>query len=310
MYSANKIVEEIKKAIVGKDEIIQMVLASMLAGGHILLEDVPGVGKTTIALAFSKVMGLDYKRIQFTPDVMPSDITGYSVYKKETGKNAFIPGAAMCNLLLADEINRASSKTQSALLEVMAEGNITVDGNTMPVPKPFFVIATQNPVGSAGTQQLPESQLDRFLVRLSVGYPDQRDEVEMLKRKSQVQPLDHLNCVMAPDLLLQLQQEVRKIHVTDEMYYFITSLVEWTRNQPSIQLGVSPRGTLALTDMAKSIACLNNRNYVIPRDVFVAFLPVCAHRIVLSSRARINGITEEQVLKKALSSVPAPKMAN
>lgn len=310
MYSANKIIEEVKKAIVGKDEILQLVLCSMLAGGHILLEDVPGVGKTTIALAFSRVLGLDYKRIQFTPDVMPSDVTGYTVYKKETNRNVYVPGAAMCNLLLADEINRASSKTQSALLEVMAEGNLTVDGKTMPVPKPFFVIATQNPTGSAGTQPLPESQLDRFLVRLSVGYPDQQDEVEMMKRKSRTQSLDHLNTVMDPATLEQIIQETRKIHVTDEMYYYIASLTEWTRNQPSVQLGVSPRGTLALMDMAKAVALLNNRNYMIPRDVYGSFLPVCAHRIILSSRARINGITEEQVLKKALSSVPAPKMAN
>ena len=234
--------EELKKVIIGKEEITDKILMAILARGHILLDDIPGVGKTTTALTFSKALGLDFKRIQFTPDVVPSDVTGFSAYDKALGEFRYYPGAVMCNMLLADEINRTSSKTQSALLEVMAEGNVTVDGQTYQVPAPFVVIATQNPVGTAGTQMLPESQLDRFMICLNMGYPDRKSQINLLRDRQGEDPLDQIQKILNTEDLINLQEEVGDIYVSDEILGYITDLTEATRNQEAILLGVSPRG--------------------------------------------------------------------
>lgn len=306
MQQVQDIVTQVRKVVVGKDAVIGSILMAMLAGGHVLLEDVPGVGKTTMALAFSRAMNLSYKRVQFTPDVMPSDITGYTTLQTGGAVGAYVPGAAMCNLFLADEINRASSKTQSALLEVMEEGSITVDGVTRPVPQPYLVIATQNPVGSSGTQPLPESQLDRFMVRLSMGYPDRRSEMEMLRRYQNAVSLDAVDRVVTPQELAQMQREVDDVFVSDALYAYVTALAAWTRTQPSIRLGVSPRGSIALLRMAKAGAYLSGRDYLIPQDVQAVFENVCAHRILLSPRARVSGVSESQLIERALQQVQAP----
>ncbi len=306
MQQVQEIINQVRKVVVGKDAVIGSILMAMLAGGHVLLEDVPGVGKTTLALAFSRAMELSYKRMQFTPDVMPSDITGYTTLQNGGVAGAYIPGAAMCNLFLADEINRASSKTQSALLEVMEEGSITVDGVTHPVPQPYLVIATQNPAGSSGTQPLPESQLDRFMVRLSMGYPDRRSEMEMLRRHQNAVTLDDVSRVITPSELAAMQHEAESIFVSEALYAYITSLAAWTRAQSAIRLGMSPRGTIALLRMSKACAYLSGRDYLIPQDVQAVFESVCAHRILLSPRARVSGTSEQQLSRLALTKVPAP----
>ncbi len=308
MQQALKIINEVKRAVVGKDEIIGKVLMVILARGHILLEDIPGVGKTTLALAFSKAVSLDYKRLQFTPDVMPTDVTGFSIYNKETGLLEYKPGAALCNLFLADEINRTSSKTQSALLEVMEEGSITVDGVTHPTPKPYVVIATQNPVGSAGTQMLPESQLDRFTVRLTMGYPELKDEVEILKRKQKTDPLETVRSIVNADEIIQMQNEVEAIYIADELYDYIARLIAATRDNPMIRLGASPRGSIALAKMAQSAAYLSGRDYVVPKDVQFVFSDVIEHRILLSAQAKISNTTAGTLLSDILKDVSAPSI--
>lgn len=307
MQKAKEIIRQVNNVVLGKSEIIEKVLMAMLAGGHVLLEDIPGVGKTTMALAFAKSMDMTYKRMQFTPDVMPSDVTGYTVYNKADGKTTYLPGAAMCNLFLADEINRTSSKTQSALLEVMEERSITVDGVTHPVPKPYLVIATQNPVGSAGTQLLPESQLDRFMVRLSMGYPDSSSEIEMLRRQT-ADPMALVEKVVTPTEILELQQQVDAVYVADSLYSYIAALVSWTRSQPEIRLGVSPRGSLALLRMAKACAFLRGRNYLVPQDVQHVFADVCSHRILVGARGRVSGSSEASLIAQALQQVSVPAM--
>jgi MoxR-like ATPase len=303
---ASEIIREVKKAVIGKDEIISKVLMVILAQGHILLEDIPGVGKTTLALAFSKAISLDYKRMQFTPDVMPSDVTGFSVYNRETGALEYKPGAALCNLFLADEINRTSSKTQSALLEVMEEGKITVDGVTHPTPNPYIVIATQNPVGSAGTQLLPESQLDRFMVCLTMGYPAMHDEVEILKRKQGIDPLETVRQTASADDLIAMQKETEAVYLSDAIYDYIARLSGATRENSMIRLGASPRASIALVKMAQAMAYLSGRDYVLPGDVQYVFNDVMEHRILLSSQAKIGGVSAGSVLKSILKQVPAP----
>lgn len=305
----SQIINEVKKVINGKDEIISKVLMAFIAQGHVLMEDIPGVGKTTLVLAFSKAMGLDYKRVQCTPDIIPSDIVGFSVYNKNTGALEFKPGAIMCNLFLADEINRTSSKTQSALLEVMQEGNVTVDGMSYPVPKPFAVIATQNPIGFAGTQSLPEAQLDRFIIRLQMGYPDSDSLVDILKNRQNTNPLEQVQQVITREDLLQMQTEANNIYMKDEMLSYITRLSEATHDHEFIRLGISPRGSLALYSMAKAHAYCSGRDYVIPEDIMDVFQDVCAHRILLNSKARINNITAADLLDKILKETPAPSFA-
>lgn len=303
---AKQILEQVNQVIIGKEKVVEKVLMAILARGHILLDDVPGVGKTTLALSFSKVLGLDYKRIQFTSDSVPSDVVGFSVYDKNTGKLSYVPGAVMTNLLLADEINRTSSKTQSALLEVMEEGNVTVDGETRRLEKPFVVIATQNPVGSAGTQMLPSSQLDRFMVRLQMGYPDFKSQVNILKERHTSNPLDSLEKVVTKEELLKMQEEVKAVYVADEIYEYITRLTEQTRIEPYVRLGVSPRGALALCNMVKSYAFVSGRDYVIPEDVIEVFPNVYAHRLILEPKARMDEVSAFDVIDKILKEVAIP----
>lgn len=306
MQHALEIIHEVKKAVVGKDAVITKTLMAILAQGHILLEDIPGVGKTTMALAFSKAMALDYRRTQFTPDVMPTDVTGFSVYNKATGNLDYKPGAALCNLYLADEINRTSSKTQAALLEVMEEGRITVDGITRETPKPFTVIATQNPVGSAGTQLLPESQMDRFMVCLTMGYPKLKDEMEILRRKQGGDPLENVRQVANSQDILTMQQEANQVFLADSLYEYIARLTAATRKDPMIRLGASPRGSIAVTRMAQASAYLSGRDYVIPRDIQLIFADVIAHRMVLSPQAKMGNLSVNALLEKIMNQVPAP----
>ena len=303
-----EIVDEVKKAVIGKDKIIIKILLAILARGHILIEDIPGVGKTTMALAFSKSLSLEHNRIQFTPDVLPTDVTGFTVYNKHTGNFEFKAGASMCNLLLADEINRTSSKTQSALLEIMEEGKVTVDGTTHDLPKPFIVIATQNPIGSVGTQALPESQLDRFMIKLSMGYPDITSEMEILKVKSNYNPIEYINPIADAETLVSLQKVAENIHVDDKIYRYIARLVEATRNHPMIKLGISTRGALALMAVSKATALLKGRDYVIPDDIAYMYKDVFAHRLILSSNARINNLTSEEILDEIFNSVKLPSL--
>lgn len=299
-------VDEIKKVIRGKDEIIKNVMAAILSGGHILLEDVPGVGKTTLALAFSRVMGLNYKRVQFTPDVMPSDVTGFSMYNKKTDSFDYVEGAAMCNLLLADEINRTSPKTQAALLEVMEEGKVTVDGVTRQVPKPFTVIATQNPLGSSGTQRLPQSQMDRFLARLSMGYPDRESEILILQGKG-IESMDKVNEVISKDSLVNMQKKCGEVFVNDSIYGFITDVARSTRNSELFAMGISPRGSLAMLKLTRANAFMDGRDYVVPEDVLDCFAISSAHRVELSEKARAMGYDEEMALQEAMKKVSVPK---
>ncbi|RHR02680.1 MoxR family ATPase [Clostridium sp. AF20-17LB] len=300
------IVQEVKKAFMGKDDVIARVLTAIYAGGHVLLEDCPGVGKTTLALAFSRALALDFKRIQFTTDTLPSDITGFTMYNRQTDKFEYREGAVQCNLLLADEINRTSPKTQSALLEAMEERSVTVDGETHPLPNPFICIATQNPVGAAGTQALPESQLDRFMVRLSIGYPSSEDQVNILKAKKYADPLDQIRPLVTAEHICEVQNYLSALRISDELLYYITHLCEATRTNQMVDLGISPRGVLALTQMAKAQAVLKGRSFVVPEDVQDIFIDVCAHRLILKPQARVQGITERSVLEGILKEVYPP----
>ena len=309
---ANKcslILKQVQKVIVGKDEVIAKVLMAILSGGHILMEDVPGTGKTTLALAFAKAMGIDFKRIQFTSDSMPSDVVGFSVYDKSGNALNYKPGVAMTNLLLADEINRTSSKTQSALLELMEEKCITVDGNTYKLPEPYTVIATQNPIGSAGTHNLPDSQLDRFMLKLSMGYPDFNDEVAILKAKYNAAPLESVKPVVNARLINELQEYIASIYVNDKVYEYIVGLSAATRNHPLIKLGISPRGTLALMQISKGIAVAMGRDYVIPDDVSYICRDVFEHRIILSSKARLSEMTTADIIEEIIKNTPVPGIA-
>ncbi len=305
---AIKILNEVNKVIIGKEAVVAKVLTAMLAKGHILIEDIPGVGKTTLALAFSKTMALDYNRLQFTPDVLPTDVVGFHLLNKDGSDYQYKQGPIMCNLFLADEINRTSSKTQSALLEVMEEGTVTVDGITREVPNPFTVIATQNPIGSIGTHLLPESQLDRFMIKLTVGYPDIKSEVNILKGRQSSNPLEFLKPIIYRKDIVHMQQMVEDIFVHDSIYEYIASLIMETRKHPLIELGVSPRGTIALTHMAKANAFIQNRDYVIPDDVKNVFKDVTAHRIMLRPKARVNNITVISILDSILQQVATPKI--
>ena len=303
-----QVLGQVRRAVVGKDAVLLCVLAAILARGHILLEDIPGVGKTTMALAFSRVLDLQYSRVQFTPDVLPSDVTGYSVPDPRTGEMQYRPGAVLCNLFLADELNRATSRTQSALLEAMEEGQVTVDGVSHPIPEPFVVIATQNPVGAAGTQLLPDSQLDRFMVRLSLGYPSPKDEAAMVLNRQGGNPLLSLRPLMSREQLTVIQDTVEATFVSDSVVNYIVSLITATRKNEAILRGASPRATLAVTAMAKAVAQLRGRDYVVPGDVREVFPQTVAHRLILSPRAETQGKTGEDVLLSILDTVPVPKL--
>ena len=300
------ILTEIESVIVGKNENVEKILMAILAQGHVLMEDVPGVGKTTTALTFAKVLGLDTRRVQFTSDTVPSDVIGYSVYDKNADSFVYKPGAIMTNLLLADEINRTSSKTQSALLEAMEEHRVTVDGQTYDLPTPFVVLATQNPTGSAGTTLLPSSQLDRFLIRLSMGYPDHRSQINILRDRHSENPLDRVQPVVTKDELLGLVRETRNVEANDRIFDYVTTLAEATRTHPMVELGVSPRGALALCRMAKAHAFLAGRDFVVPEDVAAVFPDVCAHRLILSAKARMMEEKAENILSEILKSVDMP----
>lgn len=304
---AGKAMDEIGKVIIGKQKMIRQVMTAILASGHILIEDIPGVGKTTLALSFSKVLGLDYQRIQFTPDVMPADIAGFSVYRQETGTFEYQKGGAMTNLLLADEINRTSPKTQSALLEAMEEGRITVDGVTRELPEPYVVIATQNPLGSIGTHSLPESQLDRFMIRISMGYPDKESEVAMLKQGKVNIAIDQMKEQITAEELMGIREEVEQVFVHDDILHYIVNLANASRNSGNLELGLSPRGTIALLQMAKANAYLSNRNYLVPEDIRNVFFVTAGHRVIKSKEAKIQKKTSEEILKEILKSVPLPK---
>lgn len=302
----NQILQEIEKVVVGKNEIVEKIMMAVLAGGHVLMEDVPGVGKTTTAMAFAKVLGMDTRRVQFTSDTVPSDIIGYSVYEKQTGGFVFKPGAVMTNLLLADEINRTSSKTQSALLEAMEEMRVTVDGQTYPLPNPFVVLATQNPVGSAGTQMLPSAQMDRFMIKISMGYPDFESQISILRDRHRENPLDKVQAVVDIEQLQQLIKEAAEVEVLDCIYEYVTKLTQATREHPMIQLGVSPRGALAVCRMAKAYAYLHGRDFVVPEDVVAVFTDTCSHRLVLATKARMMEERPESIIRSILESVKMP----
>lgn len=306
---ALNIIENVNKAVKGKSVVVSKVLMAILAKGHILMEDIPGVGKTTLALAFAKSMYLSQNRMQFTTDVLPSDVVGYSMYNSKTGEFEYKQGAVMCNLFLADEINRTSSKTQSALLEAMEEGQVTVDGVTRVINKPFVVIATQNPVGSAGTQLLPESQLDRFMVKLSMGYPDIESEVEIMINRQNMNPLDLVEEVVNAKELLEMQNEVAAIHMDKAIYEYIAMICSLTRNNAMIDLGLSPRGAVAMAAMARAHAYIYGRNYVIPEDVKEVFGDVAGHRLIYSPKAKINHISPDKIMSEIIKAVPVPGLA-
>ena len=302
------VIDEVKRVVIGKDICVAKIMAAIIANGNILMDDVPGVGKTTMALAFSHAMGLESRRVQFTPDVLPGDITGFTMYDRSTNQFVYKHGAAMCNLLLADEINRTSPKTQSALLEVMEEGHVTVDGVTYNVPDPFIVIATENPIGSAGTQLLPDSQLDRFMVCLKLGYPSIENELDIVKGRTSANGFGDVNPVIGANELRLIRDEVKRVKVSDDVYSYIGQLVVATRDNPSLELGVSPRGTIALTKMAKSWAYISGRDFVIPEDVQMVWTDVIRHRIILNAKARVNHITPEAVLKDIMERVYKPSV--
>ncbi len=297
---------EIEKVVKGKSEIVEKVLAAMLAGGHVLLEDIPGVGKTTLAMAIARSMSLSYRRVQFTPDVLPSDIVGFSMYHQETKNFEYQEGAVLCNLFLADEINRTSPKTQSALLEVMEEGTVTVDGVTRSLPDPFTVIATENPLGSSGTQMLPESQLDRFMVCLSMGYPEHEAAVDILKENAG-KPLSKIVETISVEEFRALRKRTNDMYVHDSIYEYIVTLVEKTRKDPYFAMGASPRGSIALLRMAKAMAVMYGREYVTPEDIRRVFADVLGHRVKLSTKARAEGKDIKQALEELFQGVKVPR---
>lgn len=301
-----KVIVNIENVMIGKREEIILCLVALLAGGHVLLEDVPGVGKTMMVRALAKSINAKFKRIQFTPDLMPSDVTGISIYNPKELQFEYRPGPIMGNIVLADEINRTSPKTQSALLEGLEEGNITVDGTTMPLPKPFFVMATQNPIEYEGTYPLPEAQLDRFLLKMKMGYPSPAEEMGMLDKFASEHPIDQLQAVISTQEVTQLQKSVQNTFVNEVIKKYIIDIVNRTRNHPSIYLGVSPRGSVALMKAAQAYAFILGRDFVIPDDVKYLTPYVLAHRIILNSESRFRGTSTEEVLKELMERVKVP----
>lgn len=305
--SIERIISEIEKAVTGKREAVEKTLMALLAGGHILLNDVPGVGKTTLALAVSRALGLKYRRISFTPDVLPSDIVGFTMYDRHAGGFRYVPGAAIgVNLLLGDEINRTSSKTQSALLEAMEERRVTVDGESHTLEEPFCVIATQNQVGAAGTQPLPHAQMDRFLIELSLGYPDEAGMEEIIRSHRLSNPVDNVSQAADVREVLALQHEVRLVTMKDSVVSYIARLASASQGSGLLQLGISPRGALFVSRMAQAAALFRGRDYVIPEDVQAVFCDVCAHRVITSQEARSGRLSARDVLRELLESVPLP----
>lgn len=303
---AHKVLTEVNHVILGKEKEVREVLTAFLANGHILIEDIPGVGKTTLAAAFSRALGLGSTRVQFTPDVMPSDLTGFSIYNREEEKFVYREGSVFCNLLLADEINRTSPKTQSALLEVMEERKVSVEGVTRQVPEPFLVIATQNPYGSVGTQSLPEAQMDRFMIVLTLGYPDFESELEMAKSVSSENGVDKITTVTNSEIFNSLQEEIHTVFIKDEVYNYILELVTATRNHPCIERGASPRATIALVKMAKAQAWLDGRDYCTPADVASQFPYVISHGITLVATGAEGREGKQQIISEIIDSIKKP----
>ena len=301
-----QVLEEIEKVVIGKNEILEKIFMAILASGHVLMEDVPGVGKTTTAMAFARVLGLETRRVQFTSDTVPSDVLGFSIYDKKEERFVYKPGAIMTNLLLADEINRTSSKTQSALLEAMEERHVSVDGKTYPLPTPFVVLATQNPTGSAGTTMLPNSQLDRFLIKISMGYPDLKSQISILQDRHTADPLEKAQPVLNKEQLQELIAQTTAVHVAEPIYAYIANLAQATRAHAAVQLGVSPRGALAVCRMAKAYAFVNGRDYVVPEDVAAIFPDVAAHRLMLNAKARMMELDAGQITQEILKQVAMP----
>ena len=310
MSSANAkiiaVVDEIEKVVVGKRHEIIMLMTAMLSSSHVLIEDVPGTGKTTLAATLAKITGLDFKRAQFTPDVMASDITGFNIYNRQKENFEFREGLVMCNLLLADEINRASPKTQSALLEAMEENRVTVDGVTYAVPDPFMVIATQNPSGYVGTYPLPEAQLDRFAIKLSMGYPSQNEEIDIIKARNGQNPINKVNVVITLEELVAIKELVRGVHIDDSLYRYIVQLISATRSNSSLSLGAGPRASVALMHLSQAYAFIRGRDYVLPDDIAALFRVCVGHRVILRQEAKLNNVTLDSILSDILRTTEIP----
>lgn len=307
---ASAVLGEMQKTVIGKEEEIKKIFCAIIAGGHVLIEDIPGLGKTTMAKAFSQLLGLKTQRMQFTPDVLPSDVVGFNLLDKKTQEMKYMPGAVFCNLFLADEINRTSPKTQSALLEVMEEGKVSVDGITRDVEKPFIVVATQNPCGSAGTQLLPDSQMDRFMICLSLGYPNDKEEMDIIKLMKALPNEKEIEPIMSAKDILKLQESALEVFMHDAIYKYIVSLVQATRQSALIEQGASPRASIALAKMAAAYALIHGRDYVIPEDVLAVFREVVAHRIIMNSKAKMKHLTKEDILQEIINQVKAPRMVS
>lgn len=301
------VLEEINKVVIGKEDVVKKVLCAILSGGHILIEDIPGLGKTTLAITLAKIMNLDAKRMQFTPDVLPSDVTGFSMYDEKTGEMVFKPGVVFCNIFLADEINRTSPKSQSALLEVMEERRVTAEGVSRELPDPFVVIATQNPAGAAGTQLLPDSEMDRFMIRLSMGYPEFEDEISIIKQK-RAEAVE-IKEILSVDTIREMMKRASEIYIHDKIYSYIVALINATRNNDYIKQGGSPRAGIALAKMSATYAYMSGRDYVIPADVQSVFKEVLMHRIILSTAARSNDVSKDMVLDDILNLIESPKVS-
>ena len=306
LAAVQKVMEQVNRVILGKQAEVREIMLAFLADGHVLLEDIPGVGKTTLALAFSRAMQLDYRRIQFTPDVLPSDLTGFSIYRRDQEKFVYQEGSVFCNLLLADEINRTSPKTQSALLEVMEERRVTVEGVTRSVPDPFLVIATQNPAGAAGTQRLPEAQVDRFMVSLSVGYPDFDSELSLAMGISETSRLEGIEPVLGGEELREIQREICSVYLKESVARYLVELIRATRNHPALERGGSPRATIALVRMARASAWLDGRSFVTPNDVAAQLPYVIRHRIRRKNTVRMEHTEKESIIREVLASVKKP----
>lgn len=303
---ANKIIGNVEQVIIGKDREIRMTVVALLCEGHLLIEDVPGVGKTMLARAISRSIGSTYRRIQFTPDMLPSDVTGVSVFNQKTLEFEFRPGPILAQIVLADEINRATPKTQSALLEAMEERQVTVDGTTYQMSRPFLVLATQNPIEYEGTFPLPEAQVDRFLIRIRLGYPQKAHEINILGLQAKTHPIDSLEKIVAVEELATAQKAVRDVYVDDSVKEYIVDLVTTTRDHPDVYLGASPRGSLALFRASRAWAAIDGRDYVLPDDVKLLAEPTLAHRLIVSPSARIKNVDASQVIQDALSHTPVP----
>ena len=300
------VIENIEKVMIGKRSVVELMVMALICKGHVLIEDVPGVGKTSLALAVARSIESTFKRIQFTPDILPTDITGFSVYNPKTGGFDYKEGVILNQIILADEINRTSPKTQSSLLEVMEEGQVTVDGNTYKMPQPFMVIATQNPVDYLGTFPLPEAQLDRFFMKLSIGYPTLQEEAYMLTHFKTQHPLDILEPAASGENIIDIQDQIKEVYVDESIYHLIVNIIEGTRKHPEVILGVSPRGSLNLLRAAQGWAFYNERNYVLPDDVLKMAIPVLAHRILVKQEAKLKKVTGTEIIKESISRLRMP----